>query len=160
MYTNPAVGTIFTGQPNTTIDNPGPVHSAKGDALNEWLQAQAQQTAYAQTQAAAKNYREIDFGNWFTNYDTGRVKGPTGIMGDPDAPPPQPPPAFVVVVVKAQGNKTNIGFEVQPSGQDATLDDSGTETYPATGPYIPACDVPDYRKITAPQKPGTGKIKS
>jgi hypothetical protein len=144
MYTTPEIGTILPAQRNFSVVNPGPVQSAKGDALNEWLQAQAQDTAYQKNTVLVEDWAGI-FANWLTNYQTGRLKGTTGIQGDPDAPPSQPPPAFVVVVIAAEAG--GVTFDVQPSGQDGT------------GPYIPACDVPPYDKITAPQKPGSGKIK-
>ncbi len=45
-YETPEVGTILPAKENANpkIENPGPVHQS--DGLNEWLQAQAQDTAY------------------------------------------------------------------------------------------------------------------
>jgi hypothetical protein len=157
MYTNPAVGTIFPAQPNTTVVNPGPVQSEKGDALNEWLQAQAQDNAYKKNLILVQDWTNGTFNNWLTNYQAARVKGPKG-MGDPDAPPPDPPAAFVVTVFSAPAG--GITFDVRRSGIRPTEDKDGNVADPGTGPYIPACDPPQYDKITAPQKPGTGKIKS
>lgn len=47
MYKTPAVGTVLPAKENANpkIENPGPVHGS-GGGLNEWLQAQAQDTAY------------------------------------------------------------------------------------------------------------------
>ena len=43
-YQTPPVGTILPAQPNTTVQNPGPVHDASGNT--EFLQADAQDKAY------------------------------------------------------------------------------------------------------------------
>jgi len=43
-YEAPAVGTILPAKKNTTVQNPGAVHSPHGN--DEWLQAQAQNTAF------------------------------------------------------------------------------------------------------------------
>jgi len=43
-YKTPAIGTILPAQKNTTVQNPGPVHSPHGN--DEWLQADAQDKAY------------------------------------------------------------------------------------------------------------------
>jgi hypothetical protein len=44
-YKTPPVGTILPAKQNTTVQNPGPVHGT-GAGTDEWLQAQAQDTAY------------------------------------------------------------------------------------------------------------------
>jgi hypothetical protein len=152
-YTTPDIGTVLPAQRNTAYTNPGPVHDQ--DVMNEWLQAQAQATAARQNDNLTEAWTNGTWANWLGNYQIGRQKGTTGVMGDPDAPPPQPPPAFVCVVIAAEA--ALVTFDVQPSGQPARTDENGTA--PATGPYIPVCAIPAYDKITAPQKPGTGKIK-
>lgn len=47
-YQTPAVGEILPAKENTSVQNPGPVHDS--DGLNEWLQAQAQDTAWRNNQ--------------------------------------------------------------------------------------------------------------
>jgi len=44
-YQTPPVGTILPAKQNTSVPNPGPVHGT-GSGTDEWLQAQAQDTAY------------------------------------------------------------------------------------------------------------------
>jgi hypothetical protein len=76
--------------------------------------------------------------------------GPTGIQGDPDAPPPMPTAAVVVVVTAA------LGFDIQPSGKAPVMgtDGDGNDTVLefGTGDYIPVCGVPVYKKISPPNK--------
>jgi len=43
-YEQPPVGSILPAKKNTSVENPGPVHSPYGNT--EWLQAQAQNTAH------------------------------------------------------------------------------------------------------------------
>jgi len=53
-YKTPPVGTILPAQKNTTVQNPGPVHSAHGN--DEWLQAQAQDKAFEQNLVLVEEY--------------------------------------------------------------------------------------------------------
>jgi hypothetical protein len=54
-YKTPAVGTILPAKQNTTIQNPGPVHSAHGN--DEWLQADAQDKAYDKNLTLIEEYQ-------------------------------------------------------------------------------------------------------
>jgi len=57
MYETPAVGTILPAKENANpkIENPGPVHGS-GGALNEWLQAQAQDTAWRNNKVLVEDW--------------------------------------------------------------------------------------------------------
>jgi len=54
-YTAPPVGTILPAKQNTTVSNPGPVHGT-GTGTDEWLQAQAQDTAWNNNQDLLEEY--------------------------------------------------------------------------------------------------------
>jgi hypothetical protein len=58
MYETPEVGTILPAKENANpkIENPGPVHG-DGSALNEWLQAQAQDTAWRGNKVLIEDYQ-------------------------------------------------------------------------------------------------------
>src|ERR1035437_5650201 len=101
MFTSPKTGAILPAQQNTGIPNPGP--NATGEAMNEWLQAQAQDQAFRANQVLATDYQNQFQNTWLVNYNSGRLYGPTGIQGDPNATPLQPPFGFVVIVVNASG---------------------------------------------------------
>jgi hypothetical protein len=58
-YNTPEVGTILPAQENTTVENPGPVHGS-GDGLNEWLQAQAQDTAAKKNQVLVEDWHNAE----------------------------------------------------------------------------------------------------
>ena len=57
-YETPPVGTVLPAKENANpkIENPGPVHGATGDGLNEWLQAQAQDKSYQQNLVLVKDW--------------------------------------------------------------------------------------------------------
>ena len=143
-YTLPAVGTVLPAKENAnpTIVNPGPTGNSL--AYNEWLQAVVQDQALQQNTNAAQFYQSSLFPGWLANYQTCRLIGPTGIMGDPEAVPTQPPAAHVVLV--GEGSPGFPIFDIQPSGQDET------------GPPIPVCAVPTYAKIPPPNDPSKNKI--
>jgi hypothetical protein len=56
-YTAPVAGTVLPAKENANpkIENPGPVHGT-GDALNEWEQAVAQDTAWRGNQTLKTDY--------------------------------------------------------------------------------------------------------
>jgi hypothetical protein len=54
-YKTPPVGTVLPAKQNTTIQNPGPVHSAHGN--DEWLQADAQDKAYEKNLVLVEEYQ-------------------------------------------------------------------------------------------------------
>jgi len=146
-YTLPAVGTVLPAKENLDIPNPGPTRDPA--AFNRWIQAQQQNTAFHKNLILAQEYDNEEngiFQSWRVNYYAGRaVGGPAGKVGDPDAQPPQPPPAFVVIV------QDGHVFSVEHSGKEAVLDLDGNVIEQATGPAVPVCDVPKYRRITPPQ---------
>ena len=144
-YKLPPVGTVLPAKPNTdpTIPNPGPTSDSL--AYNQWLQAVTQQQAFDQNENAEKFYLSSTFPGWLANYQTARLLGPTGIMGDPDAVPTQPPAAQIVLVEESNSPEFPT-FDIQPSGQDGT------------GPLIPVCAVPEYTKIPPPWNPADNKI--
>lgn len=148
VYVTPPIGTVLLAVSNLNPDgtirvpNPGPVQHLPADGLNEWLQAQAQDTAYKQNAVIAQEYTAYFNDSWLLNYKEGRIEGPKG-MGDPDAEPPEPPDAKVVVVKTAEAG--GVRFDIQDSGQQEDVD--GYDT----GPSILVCEVPPYEKIPAPQ---------
>jgi hypothetical protein len=118
--------------------------------FKRWLQAATQGQAWDQNIIRAIDYQNKFEHSWLVQYNTGRMKGPTGIVGDPDATPLQPPPAVVVVVTAEEG------FDIQPSGKVAVSgrregDEDESVLEFATGPYIPVCPIPEYKKISPPQ---------
>ena len=113
----PAINTLT---PPTSTWGPVPI---------AWQQAVAQQQAYNQNQQLAASYLEQFTDTWLVQYQSGRMKGPTGIIGDPDAAPPIPPQGFVVLYD----------------------DELNTCTLAQIGP--PVCGVPAYQKIPPPQTP-------
>lgn len=60
-YEAPPVGTILPAKENTTIQNPGAVHSPYGNT--EWLQAQAQDKAYSQNLVLKEEWENAKSGN-------------------------------------------------------------------------------------------------
>lgn len=46
MTTIAKVGAVFPAKRNTSVSNPGPVNDEQGNALDPWLLAQQQDTAY------------------------------------------------------------------------------------------------------------------
>ncbi len=108
--------------------------------VNENLLHEGQQDAFNKTAKAVDEYLGTSagpdamgnptgtFGNWLTEYRQGRLMGPLG-QGDPDAPPPPPPNGFMAVAI-ASGDV--VAYESQQIGP-------------------PACDIPAYEKIAAPQ---------
>jgi len=131
-YQTPEVGTILLAKENVDIVNPGPVQTATGDGLNEWLQAQAQDTAFDRNKVIAEEYVNNFNSSWLYNYTQGRTPF--------DAEPPKPTAAVVIVVRSAEAG--GVYFDMLPSGQYETADG------PSTGPYIPVCEVPAYTKKT------------
>lgn len=57
-YVTPRIGTVLVGLQNTTVKNPGPVQDANGDALNEWLQAQAQDKAWQMNKVLIQEWQD------------------------------------------------------------------------------------------------------
>lgn len=126
-YQIPAVGTILPAAANDTVENPGSVSDPAKRA--QWEQAQAQDTAYRSTQLRIADYLAHFTDSWLPNYESGRLSGPKGI-GDPNAPPPTPPRAVMVEVKAAEAG--GVFFDQVESDK-------------------PACKVPAYTKIPAPQ---------
>jgi hypothetical protein len=146
-YTLPAVGTVLPAKENTDVPNPGPTRDP--GTFNHWLQAQAQNTAFHKNLILTEEYQGI-FASWRDyNYYTGRAVGPTGQVGDPDAVPPQPPAAYIVIV------QDGHVFSVEQSGKPAVVDRDENVIEQATGPRIPVCPIPPYRRIQPPQIGGT-----
>jgi hypothetical protein len=152
-YKLPPVGTILPAKENTDVPNPGPTRDA--GLFNRWLQAQAQNTAFHQNLVSAQEYDNPENGTFQSwrdfNYYAGRAVGPTGQVGDPDATPPKPPAAFVVVV------QDGFVFSVERSGKPVVEDQDSTIVEQATGPYIPVCAVPPYRRMAPPQVGGSAR---
>ena len=133
-YKIPLPGAKFPAQENDTFDNPG---SLAGLAARlQWLQAQAQDKALHQNAILVTDWTTTgEFYNWLLNYEAGRIEGPTGLMGDPNAPPPTPPPAFMAVAVLNEDG--GIGFATE----QVSIEHGGS----------PVCEVPEYTRIPAPQ---------
>ena len=60
-YETPPVGTILPAKENTDVQNPGPVHSPYG--VDEWLQAQAQDTAWRNNKILVEEFHNAQKNN-------------------------------------------------------------------------------------------------
>ena len=137
-YQKPPAGTVLPAQPNVDFPNPGPTRDSS--KFQEWYQAFMQDFAYRQNVLRVADYLTQFTGSWLVQYYSGRMPGPTGIEGDPNAVPLKPPAAMIVLV-------TDYGFDMQESGQlQKGPDDS---VILDTGPRIPVCAVPAYQKLPA-----------
>ncbi len=101
------------------------------DAVREYQKRDAQDDAFQKTNTAVADYENHFTNSWLVQYNSGRMKGPTDIVGDPNATPPTPPKGFMAVVLSVEGDGSVV-YESQQVGP-------------------PACEVPAYNKITAPQ---------
>jgi hypothetical protein len=144
-YTIPLPGQVLPARQNADpeIPNPGPTQDRL--AFMRWLQAATQNHAFQQNEIRAIDYLYQFEHSWKVNYESGRMKGPTGKVGDPDAVPLQPPAAMVVIVT------AGLGFDIQPSGKETTFEDDGETVKEFGTPFTPVCLIPDYKRIPPPQ---------
>ena len=149
-YTIPAIGTILLAAFNE-LPNPGATQDRA--KMYEWREAVAKDRAATLTEQRITAYNQNFNDSWLVNYQSGRMKGPKG-TGDPDAPPPVPPFEFAVIVVPGEAGGPEFQVEPGEAVNDvlAAMVKRGelVDLPPAFVPR-PACAVPEYDRITAPQ---------
>jgi hypothetical protein len=117
-YKWPPVGTKLPPAENRL---PIPLNPNLQDEVLAYQQAVAQQEALNQTSQLNDYYIEHTFHDWLINYQAGRLMGPSGLVGDPDAVPPQPPNGVMAVVVDNVNDTGMMGFDLQQVGPPVAI---------------------------------------